>query len=353
MVIGHFLRPFEVLYRFAVTLRNACYDRGAGIGPHPGVPVLSVGNLTAGGTGKTPLVIEIARRLRDSGAKPAILTRGYGGSRQRPADEVLELRAALPDVPVVVNPDRLAGAREALRQHAADVLVLDDGFQHRRMPRDLDIVLIDALDPWGGGRLLPAGRLREPRESLARADVVVLTRCNQVPPEVAGHIVAEIQALADRASVVRAAVEPAGLWTVHDEPRELAELAYRCVMPVSAIGNPESFERLLCEHVGRLVRSLRFRDHHRYRPADVTRIVRTARQREADTVVVTRKDWPKLAPLWRAAQIREPELLRLDVRTRVIDEAVLWNAIAAVDPRAGSPPVDPSGRPRLRLHGAE
>ncbi len=318
-----------MLYRLAVTLRNARYDRGVGVGPHPGVPVISVGNLTTGGTGKTPLVIEIGRRLRDSGGKPAILTRGYGGSRDAPADEVLELRAALPDVPVVVNADRLAGAREAIERHGADVLILDDGFQHRRMPRDLDIVLIDALDPWGGGRLLPAGRLREPRESLERADVVVLTRSNQVPPAVADHIVAEIQALNDRAAVVRAGVEPAGLRSLDEQPRPLSELAYRCVMPVSGIGNPESFERLLYDRVGRLVEPLRYRDHHRYRPADITRIVRAARLRDADTVVTTRKDWPKLAPLWRAAEVSEPELLRLEVRTVLEERGVgLWEVVA-------------------------
>ena len=345
-----------MLYRLAVTLRNARYDRGAGVGPHPGVPVISVGNLTTGGTGKTPLVIEIARRLRDAGPRPAILTRGYRGSRERPADEVLELRAALPDVPVVVDADRLAGAREAIERHGADVLVLDDGFQHRRMPRDLDIVLIDALDPWGGGRLLPAGRLREPRESLERADVVVVTRCNQVSPAAADHLVAEVQALNDQAVVVRAAVEPAGLWGLDDASLELETLAYRCVMPVSGIGNPESFERLLHERVGRLVEPLRFGDHHRYRPGDVTRIVRAARLREADTIVTTRKDWPKLAPLWREVPIREPELLRLEVRTTLEREGeALWRAVSeAVPALAGGLPVSRSGHRRvLRLTDLE
>ena len=126
------------------------------------LPVISVGNISVGGTGKTPLVIEIVRRLRASGRRPAILTRGYAAKRGQTADEVLEYALAVPETPVVVNPDRTAGAETARLEYGADCVVLDDGFQHRWLRRDLDIVVIDALDPWGGERLLPEGRLREP-----------------------------------------------------------------------------------------------------------------------------------------------------------------------------------------------
>jgi tetraacyldisaccharide 4'-kinase len=143
--------PLSHLYAAMMTWRNRRYDE-PGAALSAGVPVISVGNLTVGGTGKTPLVMEIVRKLVAAGRRPAILTRGYHARRGETADEVQEYAAELPDVPVVVDADRVAGAATAQAVHAADCCVLDDGFQHRRLARDLDVVLIDALRPWGGGR---------------------------------------------------------------------------------------------------------------------------------------------------------------------------------------------------------
>ncbi len=156
------LTPLSMVYAAGVGIRNLYYERARGAVHRAAIPVISIGNLTAGGTGKTPFVVEVVRRLRALERNPVILTRGYAAAPGETADEVLEFRETLPGVAVVVDPDRVRGAETAHEQHGADCVVLDDGFQHRRLGRDLDIVVIDTLDPWGGGLILPAGRLREP-----------------------------------------------------------------------------------------------------------------------------------------------------------------------------------------------
>ena len=147
-----------------------------------GVPVVSVGNLTLGGTGKSPMVRWLARWFRQSGVSPAVVSRGYGSAAGEANDEALELRLLLPDVPHVQNPDRVAGGREAVEKYGAQLVLLDDGFQHRRIARDLDIVLLDALTPFGYGHVFPRGMLREPVSGLRRADAVVLSRADLIEP---------------------------------------------------------------------------------------------------------------------------------------------------------------------------
>ena len=191
-----------------MTARNARYDRNSQASQALNIPVVSIGNITVGGTGKTPIVMETVRCLRDLGVAPVILTRGYGATDPNQADEVLEYRDAEQRVPVVANADRLAGARTAVRQHGATGLVLDDGFQHRRLRRDLDVVVIDALNPWGGGWVLPAGRLREPLRGLGRAGLVVISRANQVQREVVAAIDARLAEIAGETPVIEADVLP-------------------------------------------------------------------------------------------------------------------------------------------------
>jgi tetraacyldisaccharide 4'-kinase len=305
------LRPFALLYGGVIGVRNVYYDRWRGAVHSAAVPVISVGNLTVGGTGKTPLVIEIVRRLQSWGRRPAILTRGYQGTRSEPADEVLEFHDALPTTPVVVNRDRVAGAAAACAAHGADCLVLDDGFQHRRLARDLDLLLISAMGPPGIGTLLPAGRLREPLSSLRRADVLVITRCNQVE---AGHVQAitvRLRRFAPDAPVIHAAVEPDAL-VAHDGQRlSPAELAGRRVLGVCGIGDPRTFVNSVRELSGAGSATEIFSDHHRYGADDVRTICAAAERNGAELVVTTRKDWVKLRPLWPDPAV---PLVRLDVR---------------------------------------
>jgi tetraacyldisaccharide 4'-kinase len=324
------LRPLSWVYAGVLRVRNARFDQ-PGASRAAGVPVISIGNITLGGTGKTPLVIEVVRRLQALGRRPAILTRGYGTPRGSVPDEVQEFQAAVPDVPVVVQPDRVAGAALARARHGADVLVLDDGFQHRRLARGLDIVLIDALDPWGGGFTLPAGRLREPLEGLRRAQLIVIARANQVaaggdsPAVALARLEARLALLAPAAPRLRADVVPTAVVDADGRTAEPATLAGRVVQPVCALGNPATFVQALEALGARPRQVIAFRDHHWYTAAEARVLAAAARARTAELVVTTRKDWGKLLPVWPHAA-DAPPLMRLDVRTELHDAAELLTA---------------------------
>jgi tetraacyldisaccharide 4'-kinase len=318
MLAAALLTPVALVYEGVIRARNLYYHRVPGAVRRAGVPVISVGNLTVGGTGKTPLVIEIVRRLREWGRRPAILTRGYRGTAEQEADEVREYRDALPDVSIVVDPDRVAGARTAVAM-GADCLVLDDGFQHRRLARDLDIVLIDALNPWGRGQMLPAGRLREPKPSLRRAHLFVLTRANQADPAVVESLHLELERLAAGRTVVTAEVIPASLHFSDGRDTEVGALRGRETVGVCGLGNPVTFEQLLGTLTKRPVITVRYPDHRRYDLRDAERIALAADG--GRWVVTTRKDWVKLHPLWPADG---PPLVRLDVRMTLADGAATF-----------------------------
>lgn len=311
------LLPAAWLYAAVVRARNHAFDSGRRPSRRAAVPVISVGNLTVGGTGKTPLVIELVRLLRALGRRPAVLTRGYR-SHGGVSDEAEEIATAS-DVAVVVNPDRVSGATQAVELHGADVLVLDDGFQHRQLARDLDIVLIDVLDPWGGGWMLPAGGLREPRESLRRAQAIIVTRTNQATDDTIGRIVNEIRTLAPRAGVYRSSVIATRVIgaTGAAEPTSLSA---RRVLPACGLGNPDSFLATLRSLDARMVVPAIFPDHHAYRPADVRKLARYAAAAGVDLVVTTRKDYVKLGTLWTQAGADAPPLVCLDVRLQLHDE---------------------------------
>jgi tetraacyldisaccharide 4'-kinase len=284
----------SLFYGLAVRLRNVAYAGGWVRTVRVAVGVFSVGNLTAGGTGKTPFVEYLAGFLRERGYLVAVLSRGYGGDGGR-NDEALLLEENLPDVPHLQGPDRAALAAVAVEELESEVLVLDDGFQHRRLARDLDIVLLDATCPWGFGHLLPRGLLREPPSSLRRAGAIVLTRCDQAAP-------AELEAL--RLRVARLAPGVPVAETVH-EPLALVQgsgagtspemLRGQPVAGLCGIGNPEAFRRTLVDLGARLVDFRVYPDHHRYTRQDVEELRDWARSLPGDAVVVTtQKDMVKL-----------------------------------------------------------
>ncbi len=191
------LRAGAVAYGAAVSARNFGFDRGWLRSHRALVPVVSVGNLTLGGTGKTPMVEWLARWFRSREVRVAILSRGYGHTGGI-NDEGLVLEENLPDVPHLQNPDRVALAQTAVRELESELIVLDDGFQHRRLARDLDVVLLDALDPFGLSQLCPRGLLREPVRSLRRAAVVVLSRADLVADAQRAAIRVEAERARDR-----------------------------------------------------------------------------------------------------------------------------------------------------------
>lgn len=315
------LWPLSTLYGIGVRLRNRRYDRQPRLVRRAALPVISVGNLTVGGTGKTPIVMEIVRRLSALHRRPAVLTRGYGARAGEHADEVCEYADRFPDVPVIVNPDRIAGAQSARDVFQADCLVLDDGFQHRRLARDLDLVVVDALDPWGGDRLLPAGRLREPLSGAIRADIFVISRADQVEHGVVLEIERRLASLNAGAPCLFADVAPTGLHSASKGVLGVAEMGYHDVLPVCGIGNPQSFLHSVASLAGRVCGRRTFPDHHRYARRHVVEILDAARRLEADWVVTTHKDWVKLAPLWPVVALdREIDLVRLDVRLVLRDE---------------------------------
>jgi len=283
-------------YATAVAIRNVVYDRGIAAARRAAVPVVCVGNLTLGGTGKTPLVGWVAGRCAAAGRRPAIVSRGYGAARGQTSDEAAELALMLPGVPHVADRDRVAAAAAAVAR-GADTIVLDDGFQHRRLARDLDIVTVDATDPFGCGHIFPRGLLREPIAGLRRAHAVVLTRADAVDADRRQAIMATLAGICrgDGPRVwAEAAHAPRRLRTSAAAHLPLDALRGRRVAGVCGIGNPAAF-RLTLERLGAdLVDFRTYPDHHAYAAADAAALVAWATAARADLVVTTLKDLVKL-----------------------------------------------------------
>src|SRR6478752_9540801 len=219
------LRIAEAPYTIAVSVRNWRYDRGAAEVHNVDVPIITVGNLTLGGTGKTPMVKWLAQRFQNAGLRVAIVSRGYGAAEGKHNDEARELAQALPNVPHIQNRDRVAGAQQAIREFNSQLLLLDDGFQHRRLSRDLDIVLLDALEPFGFEHVFPRGTLREPLAGLQRANVVCLSRADAISPSERETIRKRVADIAPQAAWCEAAHSASKLVNARGESQSLEFLA--------------------------------------------------------------------------------------------------------------------------------
>ncbi len=273
--------------------RNSAFEAGEGVRT-TALPAVCVGNLSVGGTGKTPIAAWCAQQLRELGASPAIVLRGYGD------DEWREHALLSPGIPVVVNADRTNGVAEAAGR-GADAAVLDDAFQHRQAARTVDIVLLSA-DAWTGHvRLLPAGPWREPLSSLNRATVVVIT-VKTADDERVELVRRAAAAAAPQVPVAIVGIEAGVLMPnartsspPDESERQLASLSGRDVLAISAIGNPDPFEHVL-RLAGARVTARRFRDHHSYTSADAESLARSAAP--GGMAVCTRKDAVKLSALW-------------------------------------------------------
>jgi tetraacyldisaccharide 4'-kinase len=300
-------------YGLATRLRNHLYDRGWKRSHRAAVPVVSVGNLTLGGTGKTPCVEHVARFYRGLDRRVAILSRGYGSDGGR-NDEALLLEENLPDVPHLQGADRVALAAVAVEELESEVLVLDDGFQHRRLARNLDVVLVDASNPWGYGRLFPRGLLRESPRGLRRAGVVVLTRCDQADAGRVARLRDEVARLAPGVPVAESEHGPVELVNSEGRTEPLHRLAGRPVLAFCGLGNPDAFRRTV-ENAGASVGDFRtFPDHHAYTRDDVDGLRGWARQHATDGMVLTtQKDLVKL----RLARLDGREVWAVRVRLHV------------------------------------
>jgi tetraacyldisaccharide 4'-kinase len=285
----------EVPYAAVVRLRNRRYDTGRAVVHQAGVPVISVGNLTLGGTGKTPMVKWIARWLCNRGLRVVIISRGYGRTAaDAHNDEAIELQQMLPGVPHLQDPDRVAAARAAIQKFAAQVILLDDGFQHRRLGRELDIVLLDALEPFGFGHVFPRGTLREPIESLRRADLMCLTRADMVDSAERQRIYSEAAAVAPGRVWCEVAHSPQALLSASGGVQSIGSLPGRRVAAFCGIGNPMGFKHTLSAVGCELVAWRTFADHHAYNAADIADLQSWAATCGADVAVCTHKDLVKL-----------------------------------------------------------
>ncbi len=298
-----FLRIDATGYSAVIWLRNLLYSRGLLKTHFVSVPVISIGNITTGGTGKTPLVIWLYRFLNQKELRCAILTRGYKATQnlklktQNYTDEIALITESCPQAKVIVNPDRIAGAIEAVNKLDANVLILDDGFQHRRLARDLDIVAIDATCPFGYGKMLPAGLLREPLGSLKRADAIVLTRCDQTSEAQLSRIEEKLRLINPDLIIARSIHNPTCAKTVNGEEIAFDTLKGKKIFGFCGIGNPEAFFSTIKKLKANLIDSEVYNDHYCYTGVDMTDICQKGRDLQADYILTTQKDWTKIASL--------------------------------------------------------
>lgn len=335
-------RVIEPVYRAGIGYRNRRFDRGVGV-ERAGVPVISVGNLSVGGTGKTPMVMHVLGVLLRSGRRPCVAMRGYvaSGHGDQTPDETDAYRRAFPAeaLPIVARADRIVGVRELLRRDGArvDCVVLDDGFQHRQIARDLDVVLVDATPGRSvfSDRLLPAGWLREPVGSLKRASCVMLTHAELASDEHLRDLKAQIERVHGRGPIAvtrhlwialkRSTASAGG----DDAMLPLEMLQGQRVLGCCAIGHPEAFFRSLRMVVGseELVKAVALADHDPYAQETLDRVRREAEKHRAEWIVVTDKDWSKLRGVsgdrWPCPVVRPDLALVFDSGREELERAVL------------------------------
>jgi tetraacyldisaccharide 4'-kinase len=296
-ILRFVLGAVALIYGLVMRGRNLLYAIGILRSRRASVPVISIGNLTTGGTGKTPLVIWLCNYLRNNGLHCSILTRGYKTQPDQITDEPALLAKACLDTDVIVNPNRVAGAQKAVSVYQAQALVLDDGFQHRRLKRDLDIVAVDATCPFGYGRVLPAGLLREPKGGLSRADAVIITRFDQADAEQMQQLEMKIQKISPNITIAKAAHKHTGAVTFQNEKLNLVELRSKKIFAFCGIGNPDAFFRCLEQNGLSLIETQIFDDHHSYTQDEMKQIFERAQSCGAEMILCTQKDWVKSALL--------------------------------------------------------
>lgn len=308
------LSGLSKVYETAVTWRNARYDEGHKVTKAP-VPVISVGNITVGGTGKTPMVRYVCQAL--GSYNPAVLSRGYKADNNKESivvsrrgsvevssfvsgDEAWLLAKTLPNTSVVIGAKRVDSAKIAFEELGANVLVLDDGFQHRALARDLDIVLIDASNPFGYDHVLPRGLLREPLHNLSRADYIVLTKTNQVTAEELRLLRNRLQVIVPNLPVAETIHKTLGIqtldsWSDGEVPSDASLGAGKKLLALSGIGQPTSFWKNVNDQGFTIAETMSYPDHHEYTEEDIVAIWRRTYAKGLDAIVTTEKDAVKLA----------------------------------------------------------
>ncbi len=309
---------FSLIYGGLVNLKLAGYKAGVFQKKRLGCYVISLGNITVGGTGKTPTAQRLAREIRELGYRVVILNRGYRAKwkgevgivsdgrelHMNPAeagDEAFMLAKHLPDVPVLIGPERYVTGSYAIEHFGAEVAILDDGYQHWQLERDLDILLVDAVNVFGNGYMLPRGTLREPMSHIDRADVCLLTKVDQATETSRQYIRTVVREENDHAIIVESIHQPRRFIELSDwharidsDGIDISQMKGKRVMAVSAIGNPASFEQTLSNLGAVVIESLRFPDHHDYTIAEMRDVADQATLLDAEAVVITEKDAVKV-----------------------------------------------------------
>ncbi|MFA5389548.1 MAG: tetraacyldisaccharide 4'-kinase [Candidatus Omnitrophota bacterium] len=296
--------PFSFIYFFIVSLRNIFYRLGILRRYKINAKVISVGNITWGGTGKTPVTAFIAGALAGKNQKASILIRGYGN------DESELLPKLTLNTPVLVGKDRVALGRYAVEHHLSDTVILDDGFQYRRLARDLDIVCVDAVRPFGNGWAIPAGSLREGLYSLKRADIFLITKADLVSADKLGRLEKKLKKINPKAVIAKAIHRPLYLYKLSNEEKvNIGQLQNGKAALVSAIGSPGCFERTILRLGLKVGKHFIFRDHHGYTEGDIAGIGDYCGKNQIDKIITTEKDAVKLKRLavsdqWLVLKVR-------------------------------------------------
>ena len=349
------LTPLSYVYAVVLKMRGWLYDCGLLKQKQLPCTVISVGNIVAGGAGKTPVVIWIAKYLQNEGFQVGVLLRGYGRKDRHSirvvsdgeqiltpliesGDEAGMIARQLPGVPVVVGSDRYAAGLEVIRlwEHTEGVLILDDGFQRRQLVRDLDLLAMDSTQPFGTGKLLPAGTLREPKTALKRTDVLLLTRTDLASESI------NCDRFVQRKPIFQTRYQPTRLYQLGTgEECALDLLEGQRILAVCGIGNPEAFAGTLHQLEPGAVELLAFPDHHRYSLADLNDIIAGAHDVGANIVVTTEKDSQKLEAFAATTEFSLPESvqffvleIRLEIRTNPEDLKKRLRQ-AAAEPKSG------------------
>ena len=297
------------VYYIAVSYVAWTYKVGIRKVHKAGLPVVSVGNLTLGGTGKTPLVMFLADYLVSSGRRPAILTRGYGG------DENRMLTDELAEVPVYVGQDRVRSAKEAKRK-GAEILILDDGYQHRRLERDLNLLLLDSVSPFGNGCLFPRGILREPESAIERADMIVLTKTDRLSMNRRKDLVTHLSRMAPGKPIILSRHRPSFLSDVTDASYAAESICGKKVSLVSGIADPD-YLSFMVEGLGAtIVSRIDYIDHHSYSQSDINHIEESSRHHGSENIIITKKDYVKIKNL--DIESIQDKLLILNITVEVL-----------------------------------
>ncbi|MEE3368739.1 MAG: tetraacyldisaccharide 4'-kinase [Planctomycetota bacterium] len=309
------LRCLETPYALLTALRNIGYDYGLCKIESVNTPVISVGNLTLGGTGKTPLVQWLARWYQDRSSRVALVSRGYKAAPGSLNDEARELAEKLARIPHIQNRNRVQAARQAICDHQSQLILLDDGFQHRRLDRDLDIVLIDALEPYGYDHIFPRGMLRESLNSLCRADAIGLSRTDAVSAQQRKTIRNRIQALAPQAVWFETVHQPYQLIRHQEPANSLTWLRNRSVAAFCGLGNPSGFQHTLTTCDCQIAAFRALPDHYAYTQQDLQSLATwLAHEPTVDAVVCTCKDLVKIG----RSELAGIPLYALDIGMRFV-----------------------------------